>query len=121
MNSRSRPQRVRVQQTNIPITRRRRVAAHQPFGLFGPLDFPSIFNNDQFGSFGSDFSHAFDPAVFMNNFQGQFRSSNAFQEFLNRTAQMHEPVSTPASKEAVSKLPVLKVEEIHCKKGKQHF
>lgn len=95
---------------------RQRRAANLPYGLFGAFDFPSIFNDDRFGVFGSTFHNAFDPGMFMNNFYGNFRSSRAFEDFLNRTAQMHEPAFTPAAKEAVEKLPIIVVEEKHCKK-----
>lgn len=88
-----------------------------PFGLFGQFDFPIIFNDQEFGNFGSNqFQNAFDPAIFMNNFHSNFRSNRAFQDFINRTMQMQEPASRPAAKEAVEKLPIIEVEEKHCKK-----
>jgi len=108
-----------VESSSHPHGRHRapRRQQNHPFGLFGFFDFPSIFNDNQFDSFGGRFQNMFDPSVFMNNFHSNFRSSRAFEDFLNRTAQMYEPHTNPASKEVVEKLPIIKVEEKHCKKN----
>jgi E3 ubiquitin-protein ligase RNF115/126 len=55
----------------------------------------------------------------MNNFNANFRSNSAFEDFVNRTMQMQEPASKPAAKEAVGKLPIITVEEKHCKKDEE--
>ena len=87
-----------------------------PHGLFGSHDFVSFVNGNQFGNFGTNSSSSIDPAMFMDNFHANFRSSNAFTDLLNRTAEEHQASSNPASREAVSKLPIVIVDEKHCKK-----
>lgn len=102
---------------------RARRQQNHPFGLFGFFDFPSIFNDDQFDHFGGMFQNSFNPGIFMNNFHSNFRSSRAFDDFLDMAMRMHQPPTNPAAKEVVEKLPVVVVEEKHCKKveGKEEL
>lgn len=59
--------------------------------------------------------------MFATNFSQNFRSSNGFDEdilrrVLEMTAQSRQEVKKPTQKEAVEKLPIVVISEIHCKK-----
>ena len=52
----------------------------------------------------------------MNNFHANFRSSGGFEDLLEHIMRNQQPATNPASRDVVDKLPIIKVEEKHCKK-----
>lgn len=86
------------------------------FGVFNMFDFPDIFNDNQFENFGGVFHENFNPGNFMNNFHANFRSSGGFEDLLEHLMRDHQPATHPASRDVVDKLPIIKVEQKHCKK-----
>ena len=60
----------------------------------------------------------FSPDQFMTNFRSNFYSDQDLVDLAQRISeQQNQQQNKKASKESVKKLPVLKIEQKHCKKG----
>ena len=74
-----------------------------------------MFENDDFQNV-SGFA-GFDPTIFATNFAQNFSSyEDPISRLIEMSAQMHQPQKKPAKKEAVKRLPIVKISEAHCKK-----
>lgn len=90
----------------------------QSFNNMGIPDFFSSVNPFIPMPFGINFENF--GVNFQTNFQSNFDTRNFFNMF--EMMSMHDPNNAekpPASKEAIKKLPVFKVESKHCKKGEK--
>ncbi|CDW91571.1 ring finger protein [Stylonychia lemnae] len=91
----------------------------QFFGSFiRPFSFGRIFDDDAFLNYG--FEEGFNPNVFATNFSQNFRSFNDMDSILQRvvemTAHQHQERRRPTKQEAIDRIPVVTISDIHCKK-----
>lgn len=76
-----------------------------------------MFDDDMFSGIPSFFG--FNPHNFATNFSQNFRSFGGFdEEILRRVMEMsaQQTHKKPTKKEALNKLPIVEISEIHCKK-----
>ena len=78
--------------------------------------FTVIFSGYQFLRMQQEF-HGVSPNAFMANFNSSFSPDDALLEMVRRMSEREalNSVKNAASKEAVAKLPVVEIEEKHCK------
>ena len=82
-------------------------------------NFQELFSGHEFLRMQTLFQ-GFSPDTFMNNFQGNFFSDEDFFERIRRMSEMEaekQAQKKRAKPEAVQKLPIVKIENKHCKKG----
>lgn len=78
--------------------------------FFRPFSFTNMFEDQQFSNIPQFFS--FDPTVFATNFSSNFRSfGDDILERIIQMSQQEEAPKRPAKKEAVQKLPIVKISE----------
>ena len=78
-----------------------------------------MFDDDHFSTFGQS-GLSFNPNVFATNFSQNFRSFGNFDDILHRVMEMsareQQEKKKPTKKEALQKIPIVKITEAHCKK-----
>ena len=82
-------------------------------------DFQNIFSGHEFLRMNHVFD-GFSPDQFMTNFNQNFFSEEAFMEMAQRISEQTaaaEARRKKASDTSISKLPIVKIEEKHCKKN----
>lgn len=82
-------------------------------------NFQDLFSGHEFLRMNTLFT-GFSPDMFMSNFSSNFSSDEDFFERVRRMSEMEAAAQAKKKKaktDAVKKLPIVKIENKHCKKG----